>query len=339
MSKNIFDLIIIGGGPSGLACAIEAEKAKLEYLVLEKGVLVNSIFNFPANMTFFSTSLKLEIGDTPFISHVEKPTRKEALEYYRRVMAGWKLNVKLYEPVKNLERQADGFYEVKTKKNEYHSHSVVVATGFYDTPRMMNVPGENLPKVKHFYDEAHHYIGQKVLVVGAANSACDVALETWMKGAEVTMAVREEKIYEKVKYWIRPNIENRIKEGSIAAYFNSTVKEIRAHEVVLNTPDGEVVLENDFVLAMTGYQPDFEFLENLGLEFQGEEKLPVMDAETFESNLPNVYLAGVVQAGLNTSKLFIENTRHHGEVIIAEVIQNRKSAVEPTLPTKTEARL
>lgn len=324
MPENTFDLIIIGGGPSGLACAIEAQKAELKYVILEKGVLVNSIFHFPANMTFFSTSLKLEIGGTPFISHVEKPTRKEALEYYRRVMASWKLNVKLYEPVEKMERTANGFYEVKTPKGEYRAHSVVVATGFYDTPRMMNVPGEDLPKVKHFYDEAHHYIGQKVLVVGAANSACDVALETWMKGAEVTMAIREGEIYEKVKYWIRPNIENRIKEGSIQAYFNSTVKEILPKAVKLNTPDGEVTLENDFVLAMTGYQPDFVFLEKLGLEFQGKEKLPIMDAETFESNLPSVYLAGVIQAGLNTSKLFIENTRHHGEVIVAQVLGQKE---------------
>lgn len=317
------DLLIIGGGPSGLACAIEAEKAKLNYLVLEKGVLVNSIFNFPANMTFFSTSLNLEIGDTPFISHVEKPTRKEALEYYRRVMASWKLKVKLYEPVTGLERQSGGFYEVKTPKNSYRSQAVVVATGFYDTPRLMGVPGEDFPKVKHFYDEAHHYIGQRVLVVGAANSACDVALETWMKGAEVTMAIRESEIYEKVKYWIRPNIENRIKEGSIRAFFNTTVSEILPKAVKLQTPDGEVLIENDFVLAMTGYQPDYPFLESLGLTFHDDElRTPVMDEATFESNLPNVYLAGVVQSGLNTSKLFIENTRHHGEVIVANVLRS-----------------
>ena len=325
MSNISFDLIIIGGGPAGLACAIEAEKAKLEYVVLEKGVLVNSIFHFPANMTFFSTSLKLEIGGTPFISHVEKPTRKEALEYYRRVCESWKLNVKLYEEVTGMERLPGGFYEVKTQKGNYRTHSVVVATGFYDTPRLMDVPGEDLPKVKHFYDEAHHYIGQKVLVVGAANSACDVALETWTKGAEVTMAVREDKIYEKVKYWIRPNIENRIKEGSIRAYFNTVVKEIRPHEVVLKTPGGEVVLENDFVLAMTGYQLNYPFLESLGLLFQNDGlRRPVMDENTFESNLPDVYLAGVIHAGMHTSKLFIENTRHHGEVIVGQVLGKRE---------------
>ena len=323
-NKNKYDLIIIGGGPAGLACAIEARKYGLNYIVLEKGLLVNSIFNFPANMTFFSTSQNLEIGDVPFISHVDKPTRREALEYYRRIYDSWKLKVQLYESVENLERQPDGFYKIITSKNGYLTHSVIVATGFYDTPKLMNVLGENLPKVKHFYDEAHHYVGQKVLVVGAANSACDVALETYYKGAEVAMAVREEKIYEKVKYWIRPNIENRITEGSIKAYFNSTVKEIKEKEVVLNTPDGEVILENDFVLAMTGYMPDYSFLIKIGIIINTDEmRYPQMDADTFESNLPNVYLAGVVQAGLHTSKLFIENTRHHGEVIIKQVLEKK----------------
>ncbi|MCB0517723.1 MAG: YpdA family putative bacillithiol disulfide reductase [Lewinellaceae bacterium] len=319
-NRKILDLLIIGAGPSGLACAIDAEKKKLDYLIVEKGVLVNSIFRFPANMTFFSTSLKLEIGEVPFISHVDKPTRKEALEYYRRIYESWKLKVKLYEEVLGMERQPDGFYEITTSKNKYQARAVVVATGFYDKPRLMGVPGEDLPKVKHFYDEAHPYVGQKVLVVGAANSACDVALETFYKGSEVTMAIREGGIYEKVKYWIRPNIENRIEEGSIKAFFNTTVKAIRPHEVVLDTPEGEVVVENDFVLAMTGYQPDFEFLEKIGIRFNDDEsRTPIMNEETFESNLPNVYLAGVVQAGLNTSKLFIENTRHHGEQIIGQI--------------------
>lgn len=316
------DLLIIGAGPTGLACAIEAEKAGLNYLVIEKGVLVNSIFRFPTNMTFFSTSLNLEIGETPFISHGEKPTRREALEYYRRIFDSWKLQVNLYEEVQGMERLTGDLYRVGTSKSSYLTRSVIVATGFYDKARRMNVPGEDLPKVKHFYDEAHPYIGQKVLVVGAANSACDVALETWSKGAEVTMAIREDRIYEKVKYWIRPNIENRINEGSIRAWFNTLVKEIRPTEVVLQTPDGEVVLENDFVLAMTGYQPDYLFLKTIGIEWQEDEnRTPIMNLETFESNLPHVYLAGVVQAGLNTSKLFIENTRHHGEVIIAQILK------------------
>jgi thioredoxin reductase (NADPH) len=331
MTNNIspLDLLIIGAGPTGLAIAIEAEKAGLRYLVLEKGVLVNSIFRFPANMTFFSTSLNLEIGGVPFISHTDKPTRREALEYYRRILESYKLKVKTYEPVLGMERSPEGIYEVKTPKGSYSTRCVAISTGFYDIPRLMNVPGEDLPKVKHFYDEAHPYVGQRVLVVGAANSACDVALETFYKGAEVTMCIREGGIYEKVKYWIRPNIENRIKEGSIKAFFNSTVKEIRPQQVVLNTPDGETTLENDFVLAMTGYQPDFAFLEKLGIEFNADEqRTPVMNAETFESNLPGVYLAGVVQAGLDTSKLFIENTRHHGEVIVGEVLNSSVSSLQ-----------
>jgi thioredoxin reductase (NADPH) len=323
----MYDLIIIGAGPSGIACAIEAKKNDLNYLMIEKGLLVNSIYNFPINMTFFSTSQKLEIGDTPFISHVDKPTRKEALEYYRRLVGSWKLNVNLYEEVTDLEPIGDNNYEVKTSKGSYKTAAVAVASGFYDVPRLMNVPGEHLPKVKHYYDDAHPYIGQNVLVVGAANSACDVALETYHKGANVTIAVRSSEIYKNVKYWIKPNIENRIKEGSIKAHFNSTVKEITQHSVILNTPDGEITLDNDFVLAMTGYQPNFPFLEKLGIEIkEKDDKKPVLNLETFETNLPNVYAAGVIQAGLLTSKLFIENTRHHGKVIIQSVL-NKKAVL------------
>ncbi|RMF22050.1 MAG: YpdA family putative bacillithiol disulfide reductase, partial [Bacteroidetes bacterium] len=251
-----YDLIIIGAGPTGLVCAIEAQRRGLDYLVVEKGVLANSIYHFPTNMTFFSTSQNLEIGNTPFISHGDKPTRREALEYYRRIAEFWKLKIHLYEEVTGLEATPDAGYLLRTRKARYRTRTVIVATGYYDTPRLMNVPGEDLPKVKHYYDDAHPYIGQKVLVVGAANSACDVALETWYKGAEVTMAIRESTIYEKVKYWIRPNIENRIKEGSIKAHFNTVVREIREKEVDLLTPEGPLTLENDFVLAMTGYQPN-----------------------------------------------------------------------------------
>ena len=316
----MLDLVIIGAGPSGICCGIEAKKAGLSYQIIEKGVLVNSIYHFPTNMTFFSTSLKLEIGNIPFISHTDKPTRKEALEYYRRIVESWKLNINLYEEVLEILPENEG-YRIKTSKKEYLAKSVVIGTGYYDTSRKLNVPGEDLPKVKHYYDDVHPYIGQKVLVVGAANSACDVALETWQKGAQVTMAVRGSELYQKVKYWILPNIENRIKEGSIDAYFNTTVKEIRQKEVVLKTPDGEKTIENDFVLAMTGYKPNYDFLKKIGIEIQNDElNTPVFDEETFESNLKNVYLAGVVQAGLNTSKLFIENTRHHGEVIVKNIL-------------------
>ncbi|MCO6478653.1 MAG: YpdA family putative bacillithiol disulfide reductase [Phaeodactylibacter sp.] len=321
-------LIIIGGGPTGLNCAIAAEKAGIDYLVLEKGMLVNSIYHFPVNMTFFSTSKLLEIGNTPFISHGEKPTRREALEYYRRLQQSYGLKVHPYEAVQRMERRDSGMYRILTDKAEYEAHSVIVATGFYDTPRLMNVPGEELPKVKHYYDDAHPYVSQKVLVVGAANSACQVALEIWRKGAEVAMAIRDDKIYKGVKYWIRPDIENRIREGSIKAYFNSSVREIRPREAVLDTPEGPVALENDWVLAMTGYVPNYTLLENLGLEIPEEEpRIPVHSPETLETSLPNVYLAGVICAGMETSKLFIENTRDHGELIIRQVEKRLEGAL------------
>ncbi len=321
-----YDLVIIGGGPIGMNCGIEAKKAGLDYVILEKGVLVNSVYNFPTNMTFFSTSQLLEIGDVPFIAHSDKPTRKEALEYFRRVQDSWGLQIKLYTQVKSMTANADGLYQIDTNKGEYLAHSVVVATGFYDTPRMLDVPGEKLPKVKHFYDDPHPYVDQKVLVIGAANSACDVALETYYKGAEVTMAIRESEIYPKVKYWIRPNIENRVKEGSIKAYFNTTVKEIRECEVVLNTPDGEVTLENDFVLAMTGYKPNYGLFEALQIPVSDDEhKVPIHNSDTLETQLPNVYVAGVINAGLRTSTLFIENTRIHAGMIIKAILKKSKS--------------
>ncbi len=317
-----YDVIIIGGGPIGLTCAIEAEKTGLSHLVLEKGVLVNSLFYFPTNMTFFSTSNLLEIGDVPFIAHGDKPTRREALEYYRRVWQSWKLNVRLYERVQDVVASSDQSYQVISDKGSYSTKHVIVATGFFDKEVKLNVPGEDLPKVKHYYDEAHHYIGQKVMVVGAANSACDVALETYLKGSEVTMVIRESDIYEGVKYWIRPNIENRIKEGSITAYFDSTVKEIKPEEVIIRTPKGVVTVSNDFVLAMTGYQPDYSLLETIGIATQEDKyRTPVYDEETLETNLPGIYLAGVICGGLKTNKFFIENSRMHAQQIIRHITQ------------------
>lgn len=319
-----YDLVIIGGGPTGLNVAISAHRAGLSYVVLEKGLLVNSIYNFPTNMTFFSTSLNLEIGEVPFISHGDKPTRREALEYYRRIVAAYQMDVRLYEPVEKMEGGPDGSYTVTTAKGAYQGRAVVVATGFYDTPRLLNVPGEDLPKVKHYYDDAHAYIGQEVLVIGAANSACDVALETWQKGARVTMAIRGDEIYPKVKYWIRPNIENRIKEGSIRAHFNTVVREILPQQVILQGPDGQFAIDNDWVLAMTGYKPNYRLLRKLGLSVDQEnECMPVHDPETLETDLPNVYLAGVVCAGMETSKLFIENTRDHGDRIVQHLLARR----------------
>lgn len=316
---RILDVIIVGAGPIGLTCGIEAKKANLDYLIIEKGVLVNSLFNFPTNMTFFSTSVLLEIGNVPFVSHNIKPTRRESLEYYYRVFQSWGLKANFYEQVVGLDSKND-IYTLRTNRASYQTKAVIVATGFYDTPRLMNILGENLPKVKHFYDEPHPYIGQKVLVIGAANSACDVALELYYQGAEVTMAIRKDSISHRVKYWIKPNIENRIKEGAIKAYFNSTVEAIKEQEVLINTPKGQINLENDWVLAMTGYKPNFDLLRQLGIVLSDDGFLtPIHDEDTLETNLPNVYIAGVINSGLQTSKLFIENTRHHAHLIITDV--------------------
>ncbi len=316
---DILDVLIIGGGPIGLACGIECEKAGLSYLIIEKGVLTNSLFNYPVNMTFFSTSEKLEMGGLPFMSVSHKPTRTEALEYYRRVAKHWQLKIRLYEPVVDLSKK-DELFLTRTAKNHYNSRNIILATGFYDLPNLMNVPGEDLPKVTHYYKEPWPYIGQKILVVGGANSAVDVALETYRKGADVTMVLKDGGIDANVKYWVKPDIENRIKEGSIKAFTHSTVKEIREHEVILNTPDGEVNIANDFVLAMTGYRPNFALLDQLGVELSLDEKRqPCYDQANQESNVPGVYLAGVVCGGLNTREFFIENSIIHAEHIVQHI--------------------
>jgi thioredoxin reductase (NADPH) len=323
--ERAWDVIIIGAGPIGLACAIEAKKAGLQYLILEKGCLVNSLYNYPHNMTFFSTSDRLEIGGVPFISNNPKPTRAEALEYYRRVCSSWQLNVNLYERVQSVNKNQD--FTITTTKSVYKSRTIILALGFYDLPYLLNVEGEDLPKVKHYYDEPHPYFAQKVAVVGAANSAVDVALETWRKGAEVTMVIREEAIRESVKYWVKPDIENRIKEGSIKAYFNSSVARITPQTIEVKTPAGIVTLENDFVLAMTGYQPPFEFMEAMGVAFDMDEfHTPIYNEQTMESNVPGLYLAGVVVGGLKTNKWFIENSRVHAELIVNELIKVKAPA-------------
>jgi thioredoxin reductase (NADPH) len=316
-SEPRIDVLIIGAGPIGLACAIEAKKAGLSYLVLEKGCLVNSLYHYPHNMTFFSTSDRLEIGDVPFISNNPKPTRSEALEYYRRVCSSWRLNVHLYEVVKSVVKAADKSFTVTTTKTTYTANAVILALGFYDLPYLLNVEGEDLPKVKHYYDEPHPYYAQKVAVVGAANSAVDVALETWRKGAEVTMIIRESEIRESVKYWVKPDIENRIKEGSIKAYFNATLDRITPQTIEVKTAQGKIILENDFVLAMTGYQPPFDFMKAMGVIFGTDEfHTPIYNEQTMESNVPGLYLAGVVVGGLKTNKWFIENSRVHAALII-----------------------
>ena len=321
MSNTEVDILIIGAGPIGLACGIEAKKAGISHVIIDKGRLVNSIYNYPHNMTFFSTSDRLEIGDVPFISHNPKPTRPEALEYYRRVALSWGLNVKLYESVERIEH-AKNVKTIITSKGVYRAKKIILATGFYDLPYLLNVPGEELPKVTHYYSDPHPYFGMKIIVVGAANSAVDVALETYRKGArEVTMVIREKEIGQTVKYWVRPDLINRIEEGSIVGYFQSEITEIREREVEIATPEGRITLENDFVLAMTGYQPDFGFLKSIGIKMgQDEHKTPDYNPKTMETNVEGVYLAGVICGGLKTNKWFIENSRIHAEVIIQHIL-------------------
>lgn len=324
-TEKHFTLIIVGGGPIGIACAIEAEKHKINYLILEKGTLVNSLYNYPVNMTFFSTSERLEIGHVPFVSNSPKPTRNEALEYYRRVAKDNHVHIHLFERVTDISRVETGSpdeirYRVSTVKATYTANFIILATGFYDIPYLLNVPGEHLSKVKHYYKDPHFYAFQKVLVVGAQNSAVDAALETWRKGADVTMVVRGPEIGRRVKYWVKPDVENRIKEGSIKAYFNSRVREIRDNEVDIDTPDGMVTLENDWVIAMTGYQPDLPFLRKIGIQLCEDESCkPAYSEDTHQSNQENIYLAGVICGGMNTHRLFIENSREHAIKILNDI--------------------
>ncbi len=322
--NELYDVVIIGGGPIGLACGIRAKKAGLKYIILEKGVLVNSLYNYPVNMTFFSTSERLEIGGVPFVSNNNKPTRSEALEYYRRIVTSFDLNVHLFEKVTAVKKSGKNF-KIQTSKSEYKSPNVVMAMGFYDIPYLLDVKGEQLPKVKHYYDDPHYYAFQKVLVVGAANSAIDAALETWRKGATVTMVIRGDKISDRVKYWVKPDIENRIKEGSIKAYFNSEIKEIRQHEVDIQTPEGIFTVENDWVLAMTGYKPNLQFLQQSGIKISEDNVCkPDYNEKNYETNVKGIYLAGVMCGGLNTHRLFIENSRVHAEKIIKDIVSKRR---------------
>ncbi|MCW3073680.1 MAG: hypothetical protein JWP69_749 [Flaviaesturariibacter sp.] len=325
-------LIIIGGGPIGLACALEAKKQGIDHLIIEKGTLTNSIYHYPVNMTFFSTSERLEIGGVPFVSTNPKPTRSEALEYYRRVTADAKVNIHLFEEVLEVKGQEkknkaqDFIYAVRTNKRIYSAHHIIIATGFYDIPYKLNIPGEELPKVKHYYNDPHYYAFQNVAVVGAMNSAVDAALETWRKGATVTMIIRSTEIGQRVKYWVRPDIENRIEEGSIKAYFNSSVVAIKDGEIDIQTPEGIVTIKNDWVIAMTGYQPNLPFLRKIGIELCEDAVCkPTYSEETHETNLPNIYLAGVICGGMNTHRLFIENSREHAVKIIQAILAKKKS--------------
>ncbi|HKI79466.1 MAG TPA: YpdA family putative bacillithiol disulfide reductase [Ignavibacteriaceae bacterium] len=322
--NNKYDVIIIGAGPIGLRCGIESKSRNLSHLIIEKGCLVNSIYNYPTNMTFFSTSERLEIGGVPFVSHGDKPTRREALEYFRRVKDSWNLKVNTYEIVESIEGEKNN-YSAKTDKGNYTAKNIIIATGFYDEANLMNVPGENLPKVSHYFKEAHPFAYLKLLIVGAGNSAVDVALETYRRGSDVTLVIREDKLKDSVKYWVKPDLENRIKEGSIKAFFNSEISEIRKREVDIKTPDGIVTVENDFVFAMTGYKPDFSFLKKIGINISNDEsKTPQFDENTFETNKKGIYLAGVVCGGMETGKWFIENSRDHAVNIFDNIVNSEK---------------
>ncbi|WP_449439064.1 YpdA family putative bacillithiol disulfide reductase [Pedobacter steynii] len=316
---EVTDVVIIGAGPIGIACGIEAKRAGLTYVIIEKGCLVNSLYNYPQNMTFFSTSEKLEIGGVPFVSNNPKPTRAEALEYYRRVALKFQLNTRLFELVDEVTRQDEGFI-VNTSKSSYLTRNVVISTGFYDLPNKINIPGEELPKVAHYYKDPHYYAMQNVIVVGASNSSVDAALETYRKGASVTMVVRDEAISKRVKYWVRPDVVNRIEEGSIKAYFNSELVSITNDTAEIRTPDGIVTIPNDFVLALTGYQPDFDLLRKFGVKLSEDEKCsPEHNLETMETNEKGIYLAGVVCGGMDTHLWFIENSRDHATKIIKDI--------------------
>ncbi|MGJ8714762.1 MAG: YpdA family putative bacillithiol disulfide reductase [Maribacter stanieri] len=320
--KTELDIVIVGGGPIGIACGLEAKKNGLTYLILEKGPIVNSLFHYPSNMQFFSSSEKLEIDEIPFISKEAKPKRDEALEYYRRIVTSNKLNIKLFEKVENVQKN-EGTFTVVSEKNTYISKQVVIATGFYDLPNLLNVPGEDLEKVVHYYDNPHYYSGQKVAVIGASNSAIDAALECWRKGADVSLIIRGSEVGQRVKYWVRPDIVNRIEEGSIIAYYNTTVKSITENSISLNTENGVVEIENDFVLALTGYKPNFNFLKKLGVNISNDaKKLPEYNPDTMETNIDGLYLAGVICGGMETHKWFIENSRIHAKMIVSDIISN-----------------
>ncbi|SDR74587.1 thioredoxin reductase (NADPH) [Polaribacter sp. KT25b] len=320
---NFFDIVIIGGGPIGIACGLEAQKKGLSYVILEKGPIVNSLYNYPVNMQFFSSSEKLEIDEIPFISKEAKPRRSEALEYYRRIATSNKLNIKLFEKVTSVAKIENEF-TVISDKNSYKSKNIVIATGFYDIPNLLQVPGEDLPKVSHYYNDPHFYAGQKLAVIGASNSSVDAALECYRKGAEVTLIIRGTEVGQRVKYWVRPDIINRIEEGSIKVFYNATVKEISEENITINTENGIEKIQNDFVLALTGYKPNFTFLNQIGVELsKDEKKIPSYSCETMETNIKGVYLAGVICGGMETHKWFIENSRIHAKMIVHDILNKK----------------
>jgi thioredoxin reductase (NADPH) len=320
----VYDLLVIGAGPTGMACAIEATRAGFSAVLVDKGCLTNSLFHYPAHMTFFTTPELLEIGDMPFSSPNQKPTRSEALEYYRKVAEHYALDVRQYETVESVTG-ADGDFAVHThdrfgRRITHHARKLVVATGYYDLPNYLSIAGEDLSKVKHYYHEPHPYFGLDVLVIGGKNSAAIAALDLWRHGARVTLVHRGGEMHRHVKYWILPDINNRIKNGEIAAYFNSTVANITEDDVTLETPSGRLALANHFVFALTGYHPDFDFIERLGVHLDPDnDRCPVCDPATLESNVAGIYLGGVIVAGERTNEIFIENGRFHGKLIAEDL--------------------
>ena len=323
----MFDVIVIGAGPVGLACAIEARREGLQACVIDKGSLVNSIVGYPANMEFFSTPELIEIGGYPFPVQGYKPLREEAIEYYRGVVQREALDVRLYERVLEV-RGGHGDFTVVTSRDAHPARNVVVATGFFDQPNLMKVPGEDLPKVTHYYREPYPYMRQNVAVIGARNSAAKAALDCYRHGARVTLIVRSPALSDKIKYWIRPDLENRIKEGSIRALFNAAVQEIREASVVVGTPDGAIEIENDWVIAATGYHPDYTFLESLDLTFRDDGfRTPVFDDATFETAREGIYIAGTVCGGYQTSRWFIENGRFHARQIAKHIAGARAERI------------
>jgi thioredoxin reductase (NADPH) len=338
--SSCFDVLVIGAGPTGMACAIEAQRAGFRSVLVDKGCLCNSLFHYPSHMTFFTTPELLEIGDIPFPSPNPKPSRNEALEYYRKVAEHYALDVRQYRTVESASG-SDGVFEVLTtdrfgRKEIYRSRKLIVATGYYDLPNYMNIPGEDLPKVLHYYDDPHPYYDLDVAVIGGKNSAAIAALELWRHGARVTLIHRGPGIHNHVKYWIRPDIENRIKNGEVTAHFGSSVSRIDEDTITLDTPQGVKTIANDCVFALTGYHPDFEFLKALGVHLEGKDLLPICDTQTLESNVSGIYLAGVIVAGSRTNEIFIENGRFHGRQIAADL--KRKLAGPARDPLEAVAR-
>ncbi|MBW4040153.1 MAG: YpdA family putative bacillithiol disulfide reductase [Acidobacteria bacterium] len=342
--EAIHDVLVIGAGPTGLACAIAAKNAGCSVILVDKGCLTNSLFHYPAHMTFFTTPELLEIGNMPFSSPNQKPTRAEALEYYRKVSQHYSLDIRQYENVDSISGSDGDFTVHITDKFGRHLHhrsrKLIVSTGYYDLPNYLDIPGEDLPKVKHYYHEPHPYFAQDVLVIGGKNSAAIAALDLWRHGARVTLVHRGAALHRHIKYWIKPDIENRIKNGEIAAHFNTTVSDITEDAVTLLTPGGPKVIPNQFVFALTGYHPDFAFIESLGIHLDADnDRCPICDPATLESNVPGIYLAGVVVAGERTNEIFIENGRFHGDLIAADLTRKLKHATttQPIAPLHTYA--